>query len=92
MLLLTVHESLRAATIAWRFGAAHVTFNLADIQLISALACCDMNTPDWPPDLELATRHAGCNPTGDVGAYISSGMKPLYMLSSCVFTANKILD
>ena len=56
MLLLTVHESLRAATITWRFRAAHVTFNLADIQVISALACCDMTTPDWRSDLELATQ------------------------------------
>ena len=63
------------ATIAWRFGVAHVTFDLADIQDISVPACCDMTRPDWPSDLELATCHAGCNLTGDVGGFpIAEGL------------------
>ena len=62
-------ELASPATTAWRFGIAHVTFDLADIQHISVAACCDMTTPDWPSDLELATCHAGCNLTGDVGGF-----------------------
>ena len=68
-------ELASPATVAWRFGVAHVTFDLANIQHISAPACCDMTTPDWQSDLELAACHAGCNLTGDVGGFpIAEGL------------------
>ena len=68
-------ELASPATIAWRFGVAHVTFDLADIQHISVPACCDMTTPDWQSDLELATCHAGRNLTGNIGGFsIAEGL------------------
>ena len=68
-------ELASPATIAWRFGVAHVTFDLADIQHISVPVCCDMTTPDWQSDLELATCHAGCNLSGDIGGFsIAEGL------------------
>ncbi len=38
-------------------------------------ACCNVSRSDWRTDLELATRHAGCNLTGDVGGFpIAKGL------------------
>lgn len=68
-------ELASPATSAWRFGVAHVTFDLANIQHISVPASCEMTTPDRRSDLELAACNAGCDLTGDVGGFsIAEGL------------------